>query len=154
MTKIEPKTKYVFSFVLALVLAASCLLMQPAQAQTDGDIGITQTADPNPATAGQPLTLTAMVTNNSVPQHVGLQDFLPPGMELVSATPSQGTCGVSPHGINGVECGFSDLPTGGSATVEIVATPTVPGTMTNTVVSGGKSAPAKRDAATITVNPA
>ncbi|MDX6381011.1 MAG: hypothetical protein QOI57_2035 [Rubrobacteraceae bacterium] len=154
MTKIEPKTRYVFSFVLALVLVVSCLLAQPAQAQTDGDISITQTANPNPATVGQPLTLTATVTNNSVPQHVGLQDFLPPGMELASATPSQGTCGASPHGINGVECTFGDLASGGSATVEIVATPTVPGTMTNTVVSGGKSAPAKSDAATITVNPA
>jgi uncharacterized repeat protein (TIGR01451 family) len=154
MTKIEPKTKYVFGSLLALVLVASVLLVQPARAQTDQDISITQTADPNPATVGQPLTLAVTVTNNSVPQHVGLQDFLPPGMELVSATPSQGTCGASPHGINGVECTFGDLASGGSATVGIVVTPTVPGTMTNTAVSGGKSAPTQRDAATITVNPA
>jgi uncharacterized repeat protein (TIGR01451 family) len=154
MAKIEPKTKYVFGFLLALVLAASFLLVQPAQAQTDRDISIIQTADPNPATVGQPLTLTVTVTNNSVPQHVGLQDFLPPGMELVSATPSQGTCGAGPHGMHGVECTFGDLASGGSATVGIVVTPTVPGTMTNTAVSGGKSAPTQRDMATITVNPA
>jgi uncharacterized repeat protein (TIGR01451 family) len=148
-TKLQ--AKHVFGF-LTLVLATSLLLVQPAQAQTDPGISTTQTAAPNPATIGQPVTFTVTVTNDSVPQHVGLQDFLPSGMELVSATPSQGTCGAGPHGMNGVECTLGDLPSGGSASVEVVATPTVPGTMTNTVVGGGEFTPETRDTATITVN--
>jgi uncharacterized repeat protein (TIGR01451 family) len=150
----EPKTKHVFGFLLALVLATSLLLTQPAQAQTNQGISTTQTASPNPATVGQPVTFTVTVTNHSVPQHVGIQDYLPSGMELVSATPSQGTCGAGPHGMNGVECTLGDLPSGGSASVEVVATPTVPGTMTNTVVGGGEFTPETRDTAIITVSPA
>jgi uncharacterized repeat protein (TIGR01451 family) len=126
----------------------------PVQAQTAPDISITQIASPTPITVGQPLTLTVTVTNNSVPQHVGLKGFLPPGLDLVSVTPSQGTCGMGHHGTNGVECGFGDLPTGDSATVEIVATPTAPGTMTNTMISGGEFSPERSETTTFTVTPA
>ncbi len=150
MTKTEGKLKRVFLLALALVLAASSLMVQAARA--DPGISTTQTADP--ATVGQPYAFTVTVTNNSVPQYVGLKDFLPPGMELVSATPSQGSCGMSHHAGNGVECTLGELPSGGSATVEIVVTPMVPGTMTNTVVSGGEFAPENSEATTITVSPA
>jgi uncharacterized repeat protein (TIGR01451 family) len=126
----------------------------PVQAQTAPDISITQTASPTPIIVGQPLTFTITVTNNAVPQHVGLKGFLPPGLDLVSVTPSQGTCGMGHHGTNGVECGFGDLPTGGSATVEIVATPTTPGTMTNTMISGGEFSPERSETTTFTVTPA
>ncbi|MDX6379078.1 MAG: hypothetical protein QOI57_102 [Rubrobacteraceae bacterium] len=132
----------------------STITLTPVQAQTSPDISITQTASPTPIIVGQPLTFTITATNNSVPQHVGLKGFLSPGLDLVSVTPSQGTCGMGHAGSNGVECGFGDLPTGGSATVEIVATPTVPGTMTNTMISGGEFSPESPETATITVNPA
>ncbi len=148
------QTKSISVFGLLLVLAAVLLLVQPVQAQTDQGISTIQTAHHKPAVVGQPHTFTVTVTNNSVPQHVGLKDFLPEGMELVSATPSQGICGMSHHDINGVECGFGELPSGSSATVEIVATPTVPGTMTNTAVGGGEFSAADSNKATITVNPA
>ncbi|HZC01028.1 MAG TPA: calcium-binding protein, partial [Gammaproteobacteria bacterium] len=101
----------------------------------------------------QPLTITVTVTNNSVPQHVGLKDFFPHEMELVSVTPSQGSCG-SGHRHNAVECALGELHSGGSATVEIVLLPTVPGTSTNRALGGGKHSPENPDEATITVKPA
>jgi hypothetical protein len=64
--------------LLALVLTMSLLLVQPAQARAEEPgISTTQTADPNPAIVGEPYTFIVSITNNSVPQRVGLKDFLP-----------------------------------------------------------------------------
>lgn len=158
MTRTQAKVQHTFStfsiLLLILMLLTSLLLAAPARAQTDQGVVTGQTAGDSPATVGQPYTFTATVTNNSVPQHVGLKDFLSPGMELVSATPSQGSCGMSHHDINGVECDLGELSSGDSATVEFVVTPTEEGTMTNTVVGGGEFTPETSDKAAITVNPA
>ena len=127
------------------------------RAQGGQGISITQTADPDPATVGQALTFTISVTNRSVPQRVGFKDFLPPSMTLVSATPSQGTCGTSEHGDNEVGCTLGMVPNGDSATVEVIATPTAPGSMTNTAVGLAEFTPAtsaNTNAATVAVNPA
>ena len=127
------------------------------QAQTEQGISITQEVDPNPVTVGQELSLTISVKNHAVPQRLGFKDFLPSGMTHVSVTPSQGTCGSGHHGGNEVGCTLGLVPSGGSATVELVATPTVPGTVTNTAVGQAEftpATPANRNAATITVNPA
>ena len=153
MTKTEINFRRVSGLILASVLAASLLLALPAQAQSKPGISTTQTAGPNPATVGQPLTFTVTVINNAAPQHVGLKDFFPEGAELVSATPSQGNCG-SGHHSNAVQCVLGDLPSGGSATVEIVVLPTVPGTAKNTAVGGGEHSPEISDEATVEVNPA
>ena len=120
--------------------------------QTEG-INVTHTATPDPATVGRPLTFSVVVTNNSFPQHVGFKDFFPPSMTLVSATPGQGYCGPLHHGGNLFDCTLGVIPTGGSVTVEIVATPTVPGTVTNTAQAGGGFAPVESVPATVTVNP-
>jgi uncharacterized repeat protein (TIGR01451 family) len=120
--------------------------------QTEG-INITHAAAPDPATVGRPLTFSVVVTNNSFPQHVGFKDFFPPSMTLVSATPGQGYCGPLHHGGNLFDCTLGVIPTGGSVTVEIVATPTVPGTVTNTAQAGGGFAPVESVPATVTVNP-
>jgi hypothetical protein len=94
-----------------------------------------------------------VVTNNSSPQHVGFKDFFPPSMTLVSATPGQGYCGPLHHGGNLFDCTLGVIPTGGSVAVEIVATPTVPGTATNTAQAGGGFAPVESVPVTVTVNP-
>ena len=120
--------------------------------QTEG-INVTHTAAPDPATVGRPLTFSVVVTNNSFPQHVGFKDFFPSSMTLVSATPGQGYCGPLHHGGNLFDCTLGVIPTGGSVTVEIVATPTVPGTVTNTAQAGGGFAPVESVPATVTVNP-
>ncbi len=124
------------------------------QAQPAQGINVAQTAAPDPATVGSPLTFTITVTNNSPTQHVGFKDFLPPGMTPVSATPSQGVCGMGGHGSNDIDCTLGVIPNGGSVTVEVVAIPTVPGTMTNLVNAGGGFAPVTSAPATITENPA
>ena len=154
MARTEVSTKYLLSLLLASVLVASLLLARPIQAQTEPDVGVTQTAAPGPAIVGQPHTFTVTVTNNSDPQPVGLKAFLSPqDVQLVSATPSQGTCGTSHHD-NGADCTLGELPTGGSATIEIVATPTVPGTMTSTATGQAELTPAGNDQTTVEVSPA
>ncbi len=158
MAKTEAKARYVLNLLLPLVLVAAVLLpAQTTQAQTDPGISTTQTVDADPATVGWPLTFAVTVTNGSAAQRVGLKDFLPPGMTLVSATPSQGTCGAGGHdGGDVAECTLGLVPGGGSATVEIVATPTIPGTATNTAVALGEFAPAtpaNSNAAIVPVNP-
>ena len=123
------------------------------KAQTEEDISATQTATPDPATVGSPLTFAVVVTNNSFPQHVGLKDFLPPSVTFVSATPAQGFCGPPHHGGNLVDCTLGTIPTGGSVAVEIVAIPTASGTMTNLAQAGGGFAPVQSVPATVKVNP-
>jgi uncharacterized repeat protein (TIGR01451 family) len=121
-------------------------------AQTGG-INVTHTAAPDPATVGHPLTFSIVVTNNSSPQHVGFKNFFPPSMTLVSATPGQGYCGPLHHDGNLFDCTLGVIPTSGSVAVEVVATPTVPGTVTNTAQAGGGFAPVESVPATVTVNP-
>jgi uncharacterized repeat protein (TIGR01451 family) len=116
-------------------------------------VNVTHTVAPDPATVGRPLTFSVVVTNNSFPQHVGFKDFFPPSMTLVSATPGQGYCGPLHHGGNLFDCTLGVIPTGGSVTVEIVATPTIPGIVTNTAQAGGGFAPVESVPATVTVNP-
>jgi len=123
------------------------------RAQTEGGIGVTQTATPDPATVGRPLAFTVVVTNNTFPQHVGFKDFLPPSVTFVSATPDQGFCGPPHHGGNLFDCTLGTIPTGGSVAVEIVAIPTAPGTTTNLAQAGGGFAPVRSVPATVTVNP-
>jgi hypothetical protein len=84
VTRTEVKNRCDLVVLLSFVLAAGLLLEQPAQAQTDLGFSATQTVHPKPATVGLPLPTTVTVTNNSVPQHVGLKDFFPHDMELVS----------------------------------------------------------------------
>jgi uncharacterized repeat protein (TIGR01451 family) len=153
VTKTEINFRRVSGLLLASMLAASLVLALPTQARSEPGISTTQTAGPNPATVGHPLTFTVTVTNNAAPQHVGLKDFFPEGAELVSATPSQGNCG-SGHHSNAVQCTLGDLPSGGSATVEVVVLPTVPGTAKNTAVGGGENSPEVTDEATVEVSPA
>jgi uncharacterized repeat protein (TIGR01451 family) len=122
------------------------------EVQPEG-ISAVQTVAPDPATVGSPLTFAFVVTNNSFPQHVGFKDFLPPGMAFVSATPEQGFCGPPHHGGNLVDCTLGTIPTGESVEVEIVVTPTSPGTATNLAQAGSGFAPVQSVSATIAVNP-
>jgi hypothetical protein len=73
-----------------------------------------------------------------------VRDFLPAGVEFVSATPSQGACavhgradlGVPYNPTNGydsdiVECDLGSIASGGSATVDVTVTPEAVGEITN-----------------------
>src|SRR5919202_3623922 len=129
-----------FKLLLAVALGANLLLFSvlagPARAQTGTGVSITGVVSPDPAIVGQPLTFTLTVTNDSDSQHVGLKDFLPSGAAFVSATPSQGRCTEGHEGE--IACQLGEVPSGSSATVELVVTPTAPGTITNTANAGGE----------------
>jgi uncharacterized repeat protein (TIGR01451 family) len=142
-----------FKLLLAVALGASLLFLAlagPAQAQTETGISITGTASPNPATVGQPLTFTLTVTNESATQNVGLKDFLPSRTTFVSATPSQGMCANGHEGE--IACELGEVPSGSSATVEVVVTPTAPGTITNTANAGGERTVENSTSTTVEVN--
>jgi len=95
------------------------------------DLAVAKSGSPNPAHVGSPLTYTVVVANlgPSAATRVTLADTLPTGVVLISAMPSQGSCGES-GGL--VTCGLGSLA-GDAATVTIVVMPTAVGTMTNTV---------------------
>jgi uncharacterized repeat protein (TIGR01451 family) len=99
---------------------------------------------------GETVTFTITKTNPLPSDHPQagrdwiIRDFLPAGVEFVSATPSQGSCAV--HGraelsvpynpANGydsdvVECDLGSIPSGGSATVDVIVTPEAAGEITN-----------------------
>jgi uncharacterized repeat protein (TIGR01451 family) len=141
-----------FELLLAVALAASVLpvLAGAVQAQTETGINVTQTVSPDPATVGEPFTFTITTANDSATQHVGLKNFLPPEATIVSATPSQGSCHISD--LNDVLCPLGEVPSGGSATVTVVVTPTAPRPITSLAHGGGESV--SIDSTTVTVNPA
>jgi uncharacterized repeat protein (TIGR01451 family) len=132
--------------------AAQC----KAGATLPNDIGLTSTDAPDPVTAGGSLTYTDTVKNNGTQPATGVSfsDPLPANVDLVSATPSQGTC----TGTATVACALGSLAVGASATVTIVVTPKQEGTLTNTAsVAAAEPDPNPADnqaTATTTVNPA
>ena len=107
---------------------------------TSADLSLSQTASPNPVTAGTTLSYRLVVTNNGPIAATGVTavDNLPAGATFVSATPSQGTC----SGTGPVTCNFGSMPVGGSASATIVVRPASPGSLTNTAsVSGNENDP-------------
>ncbi|MBC9932683.1 DUF7507 domain-containing protein [Chitinophaga qingshengii] len=90
------------------------LMIQPAY-----DLSITKTANPNPATAGQPLTYTLTVTNNGpsamrAQDSITVTDNLPAGYTANSYTASAGTYTSG----NSIWTGLA-LASGQSATITI-----------------------------------
>jgi len=108
-------------------------------------LSVTKTDAPDPVSVGANLTYTMVVTNNTPPPALlglvvagppqgsalltVLVDTLPASVNPVSATSSQGTCGIV--GVT-VTCQLGTiLPAGATATVTVVVSPTVAGTITN-----------------------
>jgi uncharacterized repeat protein (TIGR01451 family) len=151
-----------FKLLLAATLAASFILTltQSTQAREEADIVTIQAVEPKTPTEGQPLTFAVIVENNSVAQRVGVVDFLPSGVSVISAKPSQGTCDIRRDGANGREsvgCDLGVVQSGGMAQVEIVVTPEVAGAITNTAVATAEFSPvtpANSSSATVRVKPA
>ena len=150
MYKVGTDTKrlgvVVMATALAMVSGASVLLLGPtgrsASAQNDSpsaqnDSPLTLQLFIRPPVlyfVGERVRFTIRETNNSEETfpEVAIRNLLPEGAtEFVSATPSQGECSYAPS-VHNVFCELGDLPAGGSAEVEIVATSTAPGRFTNT----------------------
>ncbi len=100
---------------------------------TGADLGIIQSgASPGPVGVGTNLTYTADVLNEGPQDATGVifTDTLPNNVNFVSATATQGSC-IQSHGI--VTCSIGSLASAFDSTVSIVATPTVTGTITNSM---------------------
>ena len=93
------------------------------------DVGVTMSATPAALTLGQSVLYSMYVTNSgTLPANaVTLSNALPAGVSFVSASSTQGSCRHS--GTTG--CALGALAAGASATVQIIATPTVAGALIN-----------------------
>lgn len=124
-------------------------------ADTCVDLTVAQTDLPDPVRVGDDITYTVTVTNDGPDDatNVVLEDEVPAGITIVSATPSVGTCSITTT----ISCDLGDLTNGSSATVTIVATTTAKGTLLNKVsvtadqtdTDGSNSANTERTVATL-----
>jgi uncharacterized repeat protein (TIGR01451 family) len=119
-------TNGVSSFTLTNIQADASVYVtfQPAN-----DLAVTLTPPPALSVISNDLAYTMIVTNSGVntSHNVMASNSLPDGVALVSANASQGSCS---SGNGYVTCALGDLPAGAAATVTIVVSPTVPGTLT------------------------
>jgi uncharacterized repeat protein (TIGR01451 family) len=128
----------------ALVVSTGTAMAQTRSASLD------MAVSSNRVVLGEPVTFTITKTNPLLSDHPQagrdwiVRDFLPAGVEFVSAIPSQGSCtvygraelGVPYIPTNGydsdvVECDLGSIPSGGSATVDVTVTPETVGEITN-----------------------
>jgi uncharacterized repeat protein (TIGR01451 family) len=76
------------------------------------------------------MTYTLTVTNNGPDAALGVTvvDQLPPSVDFISATPTQGTCSESG---GTVTCDLLTIGSGGTASIDIVVRPGSAGVITN-----------------------
>jgi uncharacterized repeat protein (TIGR01451 family) len=98
--------------------------------RADADLALVKVAAPEPVKVSSNLTYSISVTNNGPAQATDVQvtDTLPAGVAFVSASASQGSC-VETSGV--VTCTFGTLSSAASASVTVVITPNVTGSITN-----------------------
>lgn len=120
---------------------------------TSADLAVTLSKTPQTTGVGLNLTYTAKVTNKGPSQAFGvlLTDLLPPGVDLVSATSSQGT---TSNNSGNVVTNLGTLSKGTSATVTLVVTPTMTGTfpLTANVASSVADSNPANNSATANIN--
>jgi uncharacterized repeat protein (TIGR01451 family)/fimbrial isopeptide formation D2 family protein len=100
------------------------------------DLSVVKTG-PNRVNANGKVTWTLAINNAGPSTATGVKvaDQLPNGVQLVSATPTQGSCGGA------IECQLGTLPNGGSAQIQVVAhvPPALQGaTLVNKTAVGGE----------------
>ncbi len=87
------------------------------------DLGISQTASPNPAALDNPITFSSIITNNNDTKkatNVRLSDTLPLGVDFIGVLSSQGTCNES-AGV--ISCLLGEIQPKSTAKVDISVRP-------------------------------
>jgi uncharacterized repeat protein (TIGR01451 family) len=123
----------------------------------EADLAIEKTASPSTVTAGGQVTYTLAVKNNGPNDATGVivLDHPPPGLSILSAEPSQGTCVHA----SVVLCSLGQVLNGASAQILVTANiaPSASGALTNTATAtGGQTDPNPANntsSATIDVTP-
>ncbi|HJU39647.1 MAG TPA: DUF5979 domain-containing protein, partial [Tahibacter sp.] len=107
--------------------------------QTPADIAVAKIVDNAAPNVGENVTFTVTATNNGPADATGVEvtDGLPAGLAFVSATPSGTTTYAPATGIWSIGA----LALGASETLEIVATVTDPGLITNTATVSASDQP-------------
>jgi uncharacterized repeat protein (TIGR01451 family) len=97
------------------------------------DMAVTKTADQTVVNVGDEVTYTITATNRGTADapHATVAENPDPNLEIVSVTPSQGTCSATVP----IVCNLGSLAPEAHATVIVVARPLAPGTLTNGVVA-------------------
>ena len=89
------------------------------------DVALTKTVSPAQVSVGATSTFTITVVNNGPGAATGTSvlDALPPGLTLVSAKTTLGSCVPGPP----IACAIGSLPSGGSAIISVVVRAATPG---------------------------
>ncbi|MBN8882572.1 MAG: DUF11 domain-containing protein, partial [Salana multivorans] len=107
---------------LLLLLGSLGLVLPPAYAAATADLEISQTASPSPVGQGELLTWTIVVANHGPDDATGVEvndnfnEYGTDSAELVSVTPSQGTCEILERTFN---CSLGTVRSGSSATMTL-----------------------------------
>jgi uncharacterized repeat protein (TIGR01451 family) len=96
----------------------------------EADLSVEKSDSKDPTPTGRSLTYTLTVTNNGPDAafNVIVTDTLPPGVDFVSATPSQGSCGQF-GGV--ISCSLAGMVDGATATIDVVVIPRAAGLIQN-----------------------
>ncbi|HEV7666901.1 MAG TPA: ExeM/NucH family extracellular endonuclease [Thermoanaerobaculia bacterium] len=117
---------------------AASVVLNPTAPEVD--LGLSKITMQEPVANGSNFSYVIEVTNLSAGSATGVvvTDMLPAGVTLISAVATQGSC----SGVTTVTCNLGTLLGGGSATINLVVTKTVGGSVSNTAtVSGTESDP-------------
>jgi uncharacterized repeat protein (TIGR01451 family) len=121
------------------------------------DVVVTKAADTTTVSVGGSVTYTITATNQGAgpAQSAIVTDTPDPSLQVISVTPSQGTCAPGVP----IVCDVGPLAPGASATVVVVATATAAGTLANAVTvlpttGGGATGPPATAVAGVTAQPA
>jgi uncharacterized repeat protein (TIGR01451 family) len=131
----EKKMKKKMMILVTVAMMVVVLAAGTAHAGTRANTSLTNAASADSVAVGDQVTFVLGETNNeSFAISPQVKDFLPAGVQFVSATSSQGQCSFIPGGPNGsgsVECDIGTLPPGATAFIDVVVVPTQPGTIVN-----------------------
>ena len=117
---------------------AASVVLNPTAPEVD--LALSKITMQEPVANGSSFSYVIVATNLSAGSATGVvvTDILPAGVSLVSSAATQGSC----SGVTTVTCNLGTLLGGGSATINLVVTKTVGGSVANTAtVSGNESDP-------------